>query len=224
MNQHQFRAELHCHSNYSRDCHISIAEIVRLCERRSVSIIALTDHNEIDGAIELAGIAPDWLTVIIGEEISTAEGDLIGLYLTEKIPARLPIEETIKLIKKQGGLVLVPHPFDQIRKEALGAAVVERIRLQIDALEVYNSRCIMPRDNRRALIYARQHELVGFVGSDAHTRSEYGRSTVIFSERPDSAAEFKHLLASASRQGRWSNPFVHLETWWVKRRKRRANF
>jgi len=216
-----FLAELHCHSSFSRDCAVSLPKIIELCGRRGLKIIALTDHNEIAGAQELQAMAPDWLTVIVGEEIATAEGDLIGLFLKERIKPRLPIEETIAEIKQQGGLVLLPHPFDRIRREAVGKVVLEHIKNRLDGLEVYNSRCLWPADNRLASSFAARHNLTPFVGSDAHTVGEYGRSVVSFKSRPTTAAEFKAALASASLIKKWSNPLVHGRTFVVKRVKRR---
>lgn len=222
MAKRLFLTELHCHSNWSRDCDVSLTTIIERCAARNISVIALTDHNEIAGAQELQQMAPDWLTVIAGEEIATAEGDVIGLYLKEKIEPRQPIDVTIKEIRRQGGLVLLPHPFDRIRREAVGAAVLDRIKDDLDAIEVYNSRCLWPADNRLSAAYARRHGLTAFVGSDAHVAREYGRSVVALTARPTDAASFKKLLTSGRLIKKWSDPFVHGRTWLVKRRKKRS--
>jgi hypothetical protein len=214
-------AELHCHSEYSRDSDIPLPRIIELCQQRKVSIIALTDHNEIAGAQELQQMAPDWLTVIVGEEITTAEGDVIGLYLKKKIEAGLPIAETIQQIKKQGGLVLLPHPFDRIRREAVGGEVLKQIVQDIDALEVFNGRCLWPGDNRRAADFAAKRGLTSFAGSDAHTPGEYGRTLVGFTERPMTAESFISGLRQAKYQKKWAGPLVHGRTFIVKRAKRR---
>lgn len=197
-----------------------LSDIIDRCVARGLSVIALTDHNEIAGAQELQQIAPDWLTVIVGEEIKTAEGDVIGLYLKEKIEPNQTMDETIKQIKQQCGLVLLPHPFDRIRREAVGAKVADRIKDEIDAVEVFNSRCLWLADNWRSARFARQHDIVPFVGSDAHIRREYGQSVVSIARAPKGPADFMALLARARLIKKWSDPLVHGRTWAVKRRKR----
>lgn len=213
------KAELHCHSRYSQDCEVSLEKIIALCQERSIDCIALTDHNEIAGAERLKELAPSWLKVIVGEEVASREGDVIGLFLKERIPARLPIEETIARIHGQGGLALLPHPFDRLRKEAVGAEVAEAVAGLIDAVEVFNSRCVFPGDNRRASAFAGQHGLIGFAGSDAHTPLEYGRSGVRL-EAFESPQEFLDQLSRARLTKRYSIPWVHVETKLVKLRKR----
>ena len=105
------KADLHVHSEYSPDSESSLVDIIEHCTAKGINCIAITDHNEIAGAIELKNIAP--FTVIVGEEILSSSGEIIGLFLTEHIPAQLSAEETIRRIKDQGGLVLIPHPFDR---------------------------------------------------------------------------------------------------------------
>lgn len=212
-----WRCELHCHSNYSRDCAITTDQLIAICVRKKINAIALTDHNEIAGAVELAEKAPSGLFVIVGEEIATQEGDVIGLFLTSKIAPRQPIAETIAQIKGQNGVVLLPHPFDRIRHEAVGPAVVDAIKNDIDFIEIFNSRCLFPADNRRAARFAKSHTLAPFVGSDAHVARECGRSVAIMS--PFTHAEsFKRSLQRATFQTRRSSPLVHVETKLVKRR------
>jgi len=214
------RAELHCHSEFSRDADTALDQLITLCKERQIDVIALTDHNEIAGAVRLKQLAPKWLKVIVAEEIASAEGDIIGLFLQEKIPARLSVAGTIAAIRAQGGLVLIPHPFDRIRHEAVGLKVVEEIKDQIDFIEIFNSRCLIHGDNQRAKQYATAHNIPAFVGSDAHTRSEYGRSVNVI-EPFKTPAEFKANLEKATFVTRYASPFVHAKTKLVKIKKRK---
>jgi predicted metal-dependent phosphoesterase TrpH len=214
------RTELHCHSEYSKDSNLSLAKIIAACKRRSVSVIALTDHNEIKGAVKLKEMAPEWLTVIVGEEIATADGDLIGLFLRERIEPRLPVKETIRQIRAQGGLVIVPHPFDRLRHEAMGGAVLDTIRDQVDFVEVFNARCVFPGDNKQAKAYVEAHGLYGCVASDAHWTSEHGNANCLMEPFMD-AADFAVKLRAATFEVKRANMLVHVGTRWVKIQKKR---
>lgn len=206
-----WRCELHCHSTYSRDSHVSIDRLIDICRRKKLDAIALTDHNEIAGALELSKKAPNWLTVIVGEEISTVEGDLIGLFLKKKIEPRQSIVETITQIHQQGGLALLPHPFDRLRYEAVGQKTVDKVKDKIDFIEVFNSRCLFAADNRLARSYAHRYSLKPYVGSDAHLAREYGRAVAQIKPFKD-ANSFKESLKKAVFITRQSSPLVHVQT------------
>lgn len=215
------RCELHCHSEYSRDSSLSLERIIATCEKRGVHVVALTDHNEIAGAQKLKDMAPDWLHVIVGEEVATAQGDVIGLFLTERIAPRLDIKETIRQIHAQGGLVLIPHPFDRIRREAIGREVLDSVKDDIDFIEVFNSRCLLTGDNHQAAQFADKHRIPTFVGSDAHTAGEYGNATCSIIEPPKTAEHFKKLLEQATLQYKYASKTVHIQTAFTKIAKRR---
>lgn len=191
----ELRAELHCHSIYSKnDGVLTPEQIVAVAKKKKIDIIAITDHNEIKGALELQKIAPEWLKVIIGEEITTKQGDIIGLFLNQKIAPFQDIRETIKEIKKQGGLVFVPHPLDRMRQNSIGEIVLNAIKNQINAVEVFNARVIVGADNQKAKLWARENNIAGFVGSDAHFASEFGKATTcLISEFNGEDAFFESL-------------------------------
>jgi hypothetical protein len=178
--------------------------------------VAVTEHNNIAGALAVEKIAP--FTVIIGEEARTTEGEIIGLFLHEQIPGGLSPEETVKRIKDQGGLVVVPHPFDgfrgHLREEAL-----QRILPQVDAIEVFNARITYRRDNERAARFAAEHGLPASAGSDAHSAWETGRTYV---EMPEfqGPREFLEALRRGRVVGRTSTPLVHLFSRWAAIRRR----
>ncbi|HEX5506865.1 MAG TPA: PHP domain-containing protein, partial [Thermomicrobiales bacterium] len=134
------KLDLHMHTHHSRDCTIPTAEVIRLCRRRGLDGIAVTDHNTLAGGLEAVALAPAGFTVIPGEEVKSSEGEIIGLFLREEIPAGLSPEETAARIRAQDGIVVVPHPFDPIRTSPLKTPALERLVAAglVDAIEVLN--------------------------------------------------------------------------------------
>ena len=211
------RFDLHVHTCHSKDSLMAPDEIIRAVLGRGLDGLAITDHNSIEGALTLRGMAP--FLVIVGEEIATREGEIIGLFLREAIPRGLSPEETIAAIREQQGLVYVPHPFDRIRRNALGARVLERIAQQVDALEVLNARNFLPQDNELARRFAESHGLAMGAGSDGHIPSEIGRAYVEV-EPFDGPASFLAALRRGRVVGSLSSPLVHVATTCVKLRRR----
>lgn len=213
----QWRVELHCHSSYSPDCGMGFDDLIRVVQQRGLTCLALTDHNRLSGAAALRAIAP--FPVVLGEEVRTREGEIIGLFLTEEIPSHLTPEETVARIRAQGGVVYVPHPFDRFRGSRLSPAALERIVNQVDVLEVWNGRTLLPSDNLRAAAYAARHGLLRAAASDAHTTGEVGRSHVIVRPFHD-APSFLAAMADAQLVERLAGPWVHLASRWHKLRSR----
>lgn len=185
------RAEFHLHTHYSIDCRTSAKTVVASCLKRGINCLFVTDHNEIDGALEVQKIAP--FKVIPSEEITTTEGEIIGYFLKEKIPAFLSPEETIKRIRQQGGFVSVPHPFDRLRHSRMHFPTLERIIDQVDMLEVFNARNVFPADDAKALAYAKEKNKLMIVASDAHSRWEPGTSYVEMAEFEDAQGLLRSL-------------------------------
>lgn len=201
------RADFHVHSNYSLDCAMTLEQIVRKCLDRGINCIALTDHGKADGALRLQQIAP--FTVIVGQEVLTPDGEIMGLFLKETIPSGLFPSEAVARIKAQGGLVGVPHPFDLLR--GLKRDTLENLLPQMDFIEVFNSRSLLRSDNTHAKRLVRQHGLLATAGSDAHTPGEIGKAYV---EMPEFASkeDFRKSLAQGKIVGRRSSPLVHFST------------
>lgn len=190
------RADLHVHTRHSKDSTSAADQIVEHCLAVGIDCLAVTDHDTISGAFEMERIAP--FKVIVGEEVMTTRGEIIGLFLNEEVPRRLSPEETVSRIKAQGGLVCIPHPFDRFRPHSrLRGDALESIAKDIDLVEVFNSRTYLRRDSARAARFARSRGLPGIAGSDAHVVSEIGRSYVEMPEFAD-AAEFKRALNQAT--------------------------
>ena len=211
------KADLHTHTHYSRDSITSPERYVRRCLALSINCVAVTEHNNIEGALAVQKLAP--FKVIIAEEIKTTHGELTGLFLREPVPPDLSPEETIERIKAQGGLVSLPHPFDRIRREPLRDEARDRILKRLDIIEVYNSRTTFQRDNRRARKIAEAMGLPMGAGSDAHSPWELGTTYI---EMPDfdGPDEFLRALRQGRIVGRPANPLVHVISTLAKVRTR----
>ena len=164
----RLKTVLHVHTNYSADSNVSPEELVATARRQDVDCVAVTDHNVIDGALAVRAAA-DSLRVIVGEEITTAGGHLLGLFLSHTVPPRLPAEETIKRIRDQRGLVFAPHPFACLCDNSLGRTVQRLVPL-LDAVEIHNAQNPFWWEDTRAACFARRHDLIPYVGADAHVR------------------------------------------------------
>jgi predicted metal-dependent phosphoesterase TrpH len=170
------RMDLHIHSKYSGDGVLDPEEIVRVAKKKGLDGIAITDHNTIKGGQEAQRYETADFKVILGAEILTDRGEITGLFLSKEIESR-HLEDVIKEIKAQGGIVVVPHPFDGLRRSAF--SITEEYTGLVDAIEVFNSRCVLGRYNRRALEFAARYGLPTIGGSDAHYASEIGLAGVV---------------------------------------------
>ncbi len=211
-----WRVDLHMHTSASKDCLSTPADVVRRARDVGLDRIAITDHNQIDGAFEARSI--DGELVIVGEEVRTAEGlDLIGLFLSEHIPPGGTFREVAEEIRRQGGVVYVPHPFDSHRGTT--EEFLDGVRDCIDAVEGFNARIHDPRRNQKAQDWALVHGLPLGAGSDAHMLREIGRARVAMPPFDGSAA-FLSALRDGRIEGRASSHLVHLGSTWAKVAKR----
>jgi predicted metal-dependent phosphoesterase TrpH len=211
-----YKVELHCHTYHSADSIMLPEQILRICDERAVDRIAITDHNSIAGALEAAALAPD--RVIIGEEILTTEGELLGYFMQEQIPKGLEPMQAIKRLQEQGAVISVSHPFDLTRGCRWNPETLERISPHLDMLEVLNARTWTDQPNRLAQELAERVNLPGAAGSDAHAPIEVGRATLAMPAFSD-AASFRQALPDARIQGRRSIPLVHLTSRYAVWRK-----
>lgn len=209
MTTELWQVELHSHTIWSKDCIVDFEAILRLLERRGIDRIAITDHNTAAGALAMQKLAPD--TVIVGEEIMTDRGEILGYFMQESIPRGLTPDETIERLRDQGAVISVSHPFDRLRKGAWHEEDLLKIIDKVDAIEVFNARCLYKEDNLKAQLFAQQHGLIGTVGSDAHSRIEYGRALVQM-QPFEGASDFLLSLQAAQHVNRYSSWFVHLNS------------
>jgi predicted metal-dependent phosphoesterase TrpH len=200
------RVDLHNHTHFSPDSILTPEQFVREARKRRLDIAAITDHNTIRGALAVRDLAD--FPVIVGEEVRSEDGEILGLFLTEDVPKGLPASETIARIKGQGGIAGVPHPFDSLRSALREEALIECIS-EIDFIEGLNARMVFSSHNDRAREFASERELPVSAGSDAHSPWEVGRAWV---EMPafEGAREFVTALARGRLAGKLSTPLVHL--------------
>ncbi len=197
--------DLHMHTDHSADCATPVEVLLATARDQGLGAIAVTDHNEVSGALDAREKAAAFgMKVIVAEEVKTADqGEVIGLFIEEKIPRGLTLEETIAEIRRQGGLVYVPHPFDRLHTvpdyEHL-LAVVE----DIDAIEVFNPRVAIPAFNEEAARFASKYRIVAGAGSDAHVAQGLG-SVRIRMRDFDGPEEFLASLRDADILGRPSS-------------------
>jgi predicted metal-dependent phosphoesterase TrpH len=204
----RWRVDLHMHTRYSPDSLNEIDELISRAREVGLDRIAITDHHTIEGALAARALAPEF--VIIGEEIETASGgELIAYFVDQAVPAGLPLDETLRRLKSQGAVVSVSHPVDRFRGSALGEELTISIIDQLDALEVFNSRCLASADNERAAALARQYMKPVTAGSDAHTLPEVGAAYVIVSPFELTPAGLRGSLAEGRAEGRLSGVAPH---------------
>jgi predicted metal-dependent phosphoesterase TrpH len=202
--------DLHVHTKYSKCAILNPAEIEPLALKRGLDAVAITDHNTIDGALEVKNHAKK-IKVIIGEEIKTTKGEIIGYFLNEQIPPFLTPEETIKEIKRQGGLVSVPHPFDRLRSSRLETKTLEKILPNIDMIEIFNSRDILTGQDFGLIEKACQMGAIPVAASDAHLSVEVGKSYISI-EDFETAEDFLENIKKSQYVKRKSPFWVHLVT------------
>jgi hypothetical protein len=209
--------ELHSHTVASEDCLMQPRDIVRVCRQRGLGRLAVTDHNTIRGALAVQALAPE--LVIVGEEIMTTQGELLAYFVREEVPAGLSPADAIARLRSQGCAISVSHPFDRLRKGRWTEADLRALLPHVDAIEVFNSRCLYPEDNARALAFAQEQATLGTVGSDAHSLRELGRAV----HRMPQASSPSDLIAgwrAGSTRTRLSSAAIHLTSRWAKTWKR----
>ncbi len=210
----RMKIDLHCHSEASADCITPVELFPDRCVNRQIRVQAITDHNEIWGALKLKELVEAEgypITVIVGEEISTTEGEIIGLFLKERIEAGLTPEESVARIKEQGGLVLLPHGFDPLKRLRLRPTARDRICEEIDIVETFNARISRPRWNRAAVAWAEEFNVLMSAGSDAHTLADVGAAWVEVPMQPISTPQqLMTALKGGVPVGKWTHPLIAL--------------
>jgi len=171
--------DLHIHSKYSADGLLEPKRIVEIARTRGLSGIAVTDHNTIKGALKAKKYETDDLKVICGSEISTERGEVIGLFISSEIKSTT-FQEVVEEVKEQDGIVVLPHPFDDVRRTGIYPEKGD-IKL-IDCVETFNSRCLRQKYNDKAAQFAGENGLSVAAGSDAHFAREVGKAGIITQE------------------------------------------
>lgn len=189
-----FKIDLHTHSEASPDGGITANQYARILEQEKLDYIAITDHDRIDFALGMQKALGD--KIIVGQEITTTDGELIGLYLKERIKPHQTAFKTAQAIHAQGGLVYVPHPFETTRK-GLQEVVLQKIADLVDIVEVHNGRALGQSCNIRAATWAKLHGKTGASSSDAHGVRGLGYSYSIVQEIPSRGSLVGNIKMSA---------------------------
>jgi hypothetical protein len=209
------KVELHCHSDSSKDSLNKIEDLIEVAHRRNIQKLAITDHNNIDGALHAKQLDPQ--LIIIGEEILTTKGELLAFFLKESVPRDLEPFDAIQRLRDQGAFISVSHPYDRLR-HGWELKDLEIITPLVDAVEVFNARCFSKELNEQAKNYARRQNLLGIVGSDAHTLGEVGQATLNMPDFHD-AAGFRIALTQAQQNVKYSSPFVRFGSTYARWKK-----
>ena len=188
--------DLHCHTDFSFDSLSKPGDVVRAAGARGLTHLAVTDHDRIDGALMARAEAPDGLTVIVGEEVKTADGDLICVFLERAIPPELSALETIRAARDQGALVGIPHPFDRLRGSLLAGGRMDAVAPLVDWIEGHHAR-LVGSGNERAMAFAKERGRPVVAVSDAHTVLEVGVAYTAVDGDPSTPAGLLAALASA---------------------------
>jgi len=204
--------DLHMHTDHSGDCATPVDVLLQTARDRGLGAIAITDHNEVSGALEAREIAAQMgdIKVIVAEEIKTAEqGEVIGLFIEEKIPKGLTMAETIAEIRAQGGLVYVPHPFDRFHSVPDYEHLLDIVE-EIDLLEVFNPRVALTAFNEEAVRFASKYRIVPAAGSDSHVAQGLGSVRQRIHDF-DGPAEFLEAMRDADITRKHKN-LVYVQT------------
>jgi predicted metal-dependent phosphoesterase TrpH len=199
------RVDLHTHTMWSGDSTTTPDEFAAATEASGLDVVCITDHNAIAGAVTLRDVVG--CRVVVGEEVRTTAGELIGLFLTERVPTGLGHLDTARAIRDQGGVVYVPHPFDPMRRNMNERALYELAEADLlDAVEVFNAKTSLASLNRRAAEFAAEFGIVGGAGSDGHVPDALGAAYVEIDDF-ETPAEFLAGLARGRVAGHhWDEP------------------
>jgi predicted metal-dependent phosphoesterase TrpH len=197
LRRREIHIDLHMHTDHSPDCATPVETLLATARDRGLGAIAITDHNEVSGALAAREMADDFgVQVIVAEEVKTAEqGEVIGLFIEDKIPRGMTMAETIAEIRRQGGLVYVPHPFDRLHSVPDYEHLLEIVE-EIDVLEVFNPRVALTAFNEEAERFAAKYRIVPGAGSDSHVAQGLG-SVMIRVHHFDGPEEFLEAMRNA---------------------------
>lgn len=211
-------ADFHIHTRFSRDSILSEEKFIRVALERGLTHVAITNHNNVEGALAVRDKAEelgvdDQLHVILGEEVSTSDGEVVGLFLKRTIPRGLSANETADEIHSQGGLVSIPHPFDPFRASHIREVPLTDLAEagKIDAVEVFNSRVTFQRHNLAAAEFAARYAIPGIAASDSHSSFEIAMSTNVVPAF-STAAQLRAVLPENQWHASRSTVFIHLTT------------
>lgn len=214
-------ADFHIHTRFSRDSILTEQKFIEKAIERGLTHVCVTNHNNVEGAVAVRdkvaelGLT-DKLTVILGEEVSTADGEVVGIFLAKTIPRGLSANETADEIHRQGGLVSIPHPFDPFRGSHIREGPLRNLADigKIDMVEVFNCRVTLQRHNHEAAEFAARYGIPGIAASDSHSGFEVAMA---FNALPpfETGPELKAVLPENEWHASRSSVFIHATTRWA---------
>jgi len=207
--------DFHCHTNSSKDSLTTPERLVAVMHRKRLDRVVVTDHNSIAGALAAQSLDPE--RIIVGEEIKTTCGEILAAYVIEEIPRGLTPQETISRLRDQGAFISVSHPFDA-RSGAWKLIDLLEIVPLVDAIEVFNARIMKSDANTLAMEFARQHNLPGTAGSDAHAAFELGKARLVLPKFAG-AQELLKVIPQGQVKGGLSPFWVHFASFYARWRK-----
>lgn len=201
------------HTKVSHDSLMGRRALLGMCKVRRVGCVAITDHNEVSGAIAFKPyLEARGVRVIVGEEIFTSEGEVIGLFLNERVEPGMTPEATVAKIREQGGVVYVPHPYDEKRRRTvLSADAQRRLASEFDCMEVHNGRNGSTSYSERQASIASELGVLAVVGGDSHCFFEVGRNVCV-TEEPFTREDFQRVLSTARFETSACHPCAHATT------------
>jgi len=198
-----YKVDLHTHSIASPDGGLTLADYRYMLSRGKLDVIAITDHNTISFA-QVAQAKLGDKVIIVGEEITTQQGEIIGLYLDEAVPAGLTLEEAVAAIRAQNGLVYVPHPFETVR-QGIQKNDLDSITHAVDIVEVFNGRAVFQNKSKQAVAWTADYRKVGAASSDAHGKVGWGRTNSQLKQAPT-----RETLAALLSEAKYRTQSVRL--------------
>lgn len=208
------KVDFHVHTVHSPDSVITFPMLVDACRRNGVDVVAVMDHDVIEGALEFRALSEEaraggsWAPrVLVGEEVRTAQGEICGLFIEEWVPGHLPADETMRLIREQGGLVYVPHPFDVLKLKRLKAHELVELEGLIDIIEAFNGKPRFPGANILAGRFLARHPFRHAAGSDSHDPTRIGAAHVEMEEF-DGPRDMLEKLDAGTVEGHLYSPFA----------------
>jgi predicted metal-dependent phosphoesterase TrpH len=213
--------DFHIHTRFSRDSILTEETFIKKAVERGLTHVVITNHNNVEGAVAVRDKVAelkltDRLTVILGEEVSTADGEVVGVFLEKTIPRGLSANETADEIHRQGGLVSIPHPFDPFRGSHIKEGPLRNLADmgKIDMVEVFNCRVAIQRHNEEAAEFAKRYDIPGIAASDSHSSFEVAMA---YNAMPgfDDADSLRASLLENEWHASRSSRFIHATTRWA---------
>lgn len=216
----KWKIDFHSHTHYSKDSLAKIPLLIEHAKNIGLEKIVITDHNTISGALIAQEQYPG--KIIVGEEILTTRGELLAFFITKEVASGLDPAEAIRQLRAQGAFISVSHPFD-LARHGWRLEDLNEIIKDVDAIEVFNARCVRSDINRKAIDYAREHSIAGTSGSDAHLVRELGTAYMIL-DPFDDAEGLRRVIRAGKVKASYSPIWVHLGSTWAKMKKSLRNF